>query len=104
MGAHPQVPVVISYQASNVRGQWKRAFCSATLIGLSGVGAIAGSLVFRSQDAPDYVPGLISLMVANGLILLVLGSITLALRRDNRLADAGKRLSRDWRISDIRSE
>jgi hypothetical protein len=46
------------FQANNIRGQWKRAFCSASLIGLGGTGGIVGSLVFRSQDAPKYLPGI----------------------------------------------
>lgn len=46
-GANANVPAAMSYQASNIRGQWKRAFCSATLVGFGGIGGIAGSLVFR---------------------------------------------------------
>jgi MFS family permease len=47
-GANSNVPATMSYQANNIRGQWKRAFCSATLVGFGGIGGIAGSLVFRS--------------------------------------------------------
>lgn len=47
-GANANVPSTMAYQANNIRGQWKRAFCSATLVGFGGVGGIAGSLVFRS--------------------------------------------------------
>jgi hypothetical protein len=46
-GANANIPVVMTYQANNIRGQWKRAFCSATLVGMGGIGGIAGSLVFR---------------------------------------------------------
>jgi MFS family permease len=46
-GANSNVPATMSYQANNIRGQWKRAFCSATLVGFGGFGGIAGSLVFR---------------------------------------------------------
>lgn len=47
-----------SIQASNVRGQWQRAFSSTTLTISGSIGGIAGSLIFRSQDKPGYVPGL----------------------------------------------
>ena len=57
-GANANIPASMAYQANNIRGQWTRAFASATLVGLGGVGGIAGSLVFRSQDAPDYRPGI----------------------------------------------
>ena len=50
-------------QANNIRGQWKRAFCSATLTGMGGIGGVAGSLVFRSQDRPEYLPGMVATIV-----------------------------------------
>jgi hypothetical protein len=62
-GVNANIPAAMAYQANNIRGQWKRAFCSATLTGLGGIGGIAGSLVFRSQDAPEYIPGTIATMV-----------------------------------------
>jgi len=46
-GANANVPAVLAYQANNIRGQWKRAFCSATLVGFGGIGGICGSLIFR---------------------------------------------------------
>jgi hypothetical protein len=48
----------MAYQANNIRGQWTIAFASATLVSFGGIGGIAGSLVFRSQDAPKYIPGI----------------------------------------------
>jgi hypothetical protein len=48
----------MTWQANNIRGQWKRALCSATLVMSGGLGAIVGSTVFRSQDAPSYRPGI----------------------------------------------
>lgn len=32
------VVMVMSFQANNIRGQWKRAFCSASLVGCGGIG------------------------------------------------------------------
>lgn len=57
-GSNANVPALLAYQANNVRGQWIRAFSSATLVGLGGVGGIISGLVFRSQDAPEYRPGM----------------------------------------------
>ncbi|KAF7324885.1 High-affinity nicotinic acid transporter [Mycena kentingensis (nom. inval.)] len=64
-GTAANVPTLLSYQANNIRGQWKRAFASASLIGFGGIGGIAGSLVFRSQDRPEYRPGLAAFYVEN---------------------------------------
>jgi hypothetical protein len=57
-GANAGIPASMAYQANNIRGQWTRAFASATLVSFGGIGGIAGSLVFRSQDAPNYIPGI----------------------------------------------
>lgn len=46
-GAASNVPGSLAYQANNIRGQWKRAFASASWVGFASMGGIAGSLVFR---------------------------------------------------------
>jgi predicted MFS family arabinose efflux permease len=46
-GSNSNVPAMMSYQANNIRGQWKRAFCSATFVSFGAIGGISGSLVFR---------------------------------------------------------
>ncbi|KAK4628549.1 uncharacterized protein CLAFUR5_04001 [Fulvia fulva] len=68
-GANANIPQCMSYQGNNIRGQWKRAFCSATLVGFGGIGGIAGSLVFRTQDSPEYLPGLWACMAASLIII-----------------------------------
>jgi MFS family permease len=58
-GSSANIPAVMVYQANNVRGPWKRAFCNASLTTLGGVGGIVGALIFREQDAPRYLYGII---------------------------------------------
>lgn len=55
-GANANVPACMAWQANNIRGQWTRAFSSATLIAFDGIGGIIASLVFE-KDAPQYRPG-----------------------------------------------
>ena len=62
-GTHSNLPTIITWQTNNIRGRWKQSFCSAAIIGSGGVGGIIGSLVFRSQDAPRYLPGLYACIV-----------------------------------------
>lgn len=62
-GVHSNLPAIITWQANNIRGQWKQSFCSAAIIGSGGIGGIIGSLVFRSQDAPRYLPGFYACVV-----------------------------------------
>lgn len=81
----------MAYQANNIRGQWKRAFCSATMIGTGGVGGIAGSLVFRTRDSPSYRPGFYAAIASNALVLITVGMTSAYLKIQNRKADrAGK--------------
>ena len=83
------IPQIMSYQANNIRGQWTRAFCSASLVGFGGIGGIAGSLIFRPQDAPEYIPGLWACITACLLIGTILISLDLYFMKKNKQAEAG---------------
>ena len=91
-GANANVPTTASYQANNIRGQWKRAFCSATLVGFGSLGGIVGSTVFRSQDAPDYIPGISVAMGSQIVIITLVGILTLEFKRQNGKAERGEKL------------
>jgi MFS transporter, ACS family, DAL5 transporter family protein len=80
----------MAYQANNIRGQWKRAFASATLVGFGGIGGIAGSTVFRSQDVPHYLPGIWACLVANAIIVIIVIVNTIVFRKQNERADRGE--------------
>ncbi|BCS18616.1 uncharacterized protein APUU_11444S [Aspergillus puulaauensis] len=94
-GTNANVPATMTYQANNIRGQWKRAFCSATLTGMGGIGGVAGSLVFRSQDRPDYMPGMVATIVCNGAVVLTVAVLTVYFRRSNKKADQGEKVIDD---------
>lgn len=87
--ANANVPCVLTWQANNIRGQWKRALCSATLVGTGGIGGIIGSTVFRSQDAPAYRPGIYTTIIAAALIIVLTLTLDLKFWRANKRADAG---------------
>lgn len=89
ISANANVPAILTYQANNIRGQWKRALCSATLVGAGGIGGIIGSTVFREQDAPKYGPGIMTCMIANGLVIVITLLLTLKFHRANKRADGG---------------
>lgn len=92
-GINSNMPAAMAFQANNVRGQWKRAFSSATLVGLGGVGGVAGSLVFRQQDkATGYKPGFYA-CIGFALLSVVLVIICdLEFYRQNKLADSRKKV------------
>ena len=92
-GANANIPAVMSLQANNVRGQWKRAFCSATLVGFGGIGGIAGSLVFRDQDAATgYKPGMWACTACTLLTIILVVILDVHFRRENAKADRGEKL------------
>ena len=86
-GANANVPAVMSFQANNLRGQWKRAFCSATLVGFGGIGGIVGSLVFREEDAPQYLPGMYTCIACASLNLILVAICDFAFWKKNQKAD-----------------
>ncbi|KAF3910914.1 hypothetical protein ABW20_dc0108849 [Dactylellina cionopaga] len=45
--AGTNIPLAFTYQANNIRGQWKRAFTSVVMVSSAALGGITGSLVFR---------------------------------------------------------
>ena len=90
MGSNSNIPATMAYQANNIRGHWKRAFCSATLVGFGGVGGIIGSLVFREQDAPSYRPGLWAAITSQLIILVIVAMLSVKFVRDNKKVDRGE--------------
>ncbi len=90
-GANANIPAATSFQANNIRGQWKRAFASALFVSFGGIGGIAGSLVFRGEDAPTYKPGLYACIACSVLNIIVVVALTFALRRLNGQADRGEK-------------
>ena len=89
-GANSNIPQAMTYQANNIRGQWKRAFCSATLVGFGGIGGIAGSLIFRSQDSPRYHPGLYGCITAALLTIVTVILLDIKFWFDNKKQAEGK--------------
>jgi MFS family permease len=89
ISANANVPAILAYQANNIRGQWKRALCSATLVGFGGVGGIIGSSVFRDQDAPRYGPGIETCIIACGLVILLVVGLDFKFWKANQRAERG---------------
>lgn len=87
--ANANISVVLTWQANNIRGQWKRALCSATLVGMGGIGGIVGSTVFREQDKPGYRPGIYATMIASGLIVVISLALDWKFWKANKRAEAG---------------
>ncbi|KAM0707165.1 hypothetical protein Q7P35_006496 [Cladosporium inversicolor] len=91
--ANANVPCILTWQANNIRGQWKRALASATLVGAGGIGGIIGSTVFREQDkATGYKPGMYTTMLASALVIVISCLLELKFKRANKRAAAGGKI------------
>lgn len=91
-GANGNIPATLSFQANNIRGQWKRAFCSATMVGFGGIGGIAGSLVFRQQDqATGYRPGMYACIACALLAATLTLILDFVFKIENGKADRGEK-------------
>ncbi|RMZ83984.1 hypothetical protein DV737_g1279, partial [Chaetothyriales sp. CBS 132003] len=89
IACNANVPCVLTWQANNIRGQWKRALCSATLVSFGGIGGIVGGTVFRKQDSPEYRPGIWTTMISSALIIIITLLMVFKFHRANRRVDAG---------------
>jgi len=108
-GVNGMIPTVIAWQQNNIVGDAKRAVATAVLVMTSAVGGIYSSLVFRqqvgpsykgalskieiltmSQDAPDYIPGIIAVIAPNAFTVVLAAITILTLRWQNKLAENGK--------------
>lgn len=58
-------------------------------MGFGGIGGIIGSLIFRSQDAPQYHPGLWGCIASQLVILIVVALLSVKFHLANRRADRG---------------
>ncbi|KAJ5370289.1 MFS general substrate transporter [Penicillium cataractarum] len=90
MGANSNVPAAMAYQANNIRGQWKRAICSAIFVGLGASGGMTGSLVYRSQDAPTYHPGILTCVGLSCLIIVLVVLLSIRFYFLNRKVARGE--------------
>ena len=86
-GGQASIPAILTYQANNIRGQWNRAFSSASLIASGSVGGIAGSLVFRAQDAPRYLPRVWAYIACAFLVLAIVLILSIQFQLQNKKAD-----------------
>ncbi|KAJ5898430.1 hypothetical protein N7504_008718 [Penicillium tannophilum] len=90
MGCNSNIPAAMAYQANNIRGQWKRAFASAIFVGLGASGGMTGSLVFRSQDAPNYRLGILTCLGLSCLIIVLVFLLSVRFYYANRKVDRGE--------------
>jgi MFS family permease len=89
-GAHGNVPAMLSYQSNNIRMDSKRSVGSALQVGFGAIGGIIASTVFRTEDAPRYVPGLWATIGCQFVIMLLVAVMSVYFKIQNREQKNGK--------------
>lgn len=90
-GTQGNIPGTLAYGQNQTPRPEKKGVVSAVMITIGAAGGVCGSTIFRSQDAPRYMPGMWSTI---GMILLyavVTFCMSMYFKKQNRLADEGKR-------------
>ncbi|KIV96769.1 hypothetical protein PV10_00590 [Exophiala mesophila] len=90
-GSQANGPQFLAYGQNQTATLNKKGIVAAVMISVGAAGGVTGSTIFRAQDAPQYIPGMwttISLQIMTGIITFI---TSMWLKRQNRLADEGKR-------------
>lgn len=90
-GCQANVPGTLAYAQSQTPRIEKRGIVSAAMISIGAVGGVAGSTIFRSKDAPQYLPGMAATIGMQALYAVMTFSMSMYLKRQNKLADEGKK-------------
>ena len=93
MGVHSNVPAMLAFNQSNTLGSANRAVSSGILIGCGAIGGIIGSLIFRGQDAPNYGPGIYTVVGMCVYNLFALSALIYIYHGKNKRLDRGEVLS-----------
>ena len=81
-----------AYQANNVTGQWKRATVAAAVSACNALGGIAGSYIFRAEEAPTY-PTAIWISIGSHILMIAIVAICSGFFwQANRAAAGGSRI------------
>ncbi|KAJ6509891.1 MFS general substrate transporter [Mycena vitilis] len=98
---------IYAYNASNTSGHTKKSTINAMTLVAFSVGNIIGTQIFQPSDAPNYIPGKISIMV----LLTVQLAISVLIRWFNLRLNAKKRAKlaelkaqNDWSDADVQRE
>ncbi len=78
-----------AYQANNITGQWKRATVAAAVSACNALGGIAGSYIFRPEEAPSYPTAIWISIASHILMVAIVGVCDGFFWRANRRAAKG---------------
>ena len=90
-GTQGNIPGTLAYGQNQTPKPEKKGVVSAVMITVGAAGGVCGSTIFRSQDAPRYIPGMWATIAMILLYAVVTFCMSMYFKKQNRLADEGKR-------------
>lgn len=101
-GCQANVPGTLAYGNNQTARTEKKGVVAAAMISSGALGGITGSTIFRSQDAPTYLPGMWSTIAMLMLYIVITISLSMYFKRQNRLADEAEREGREYVLEKVR--
>ncbi|KIW06442.1 uncharacterized protein PV09_02886 [Verruconis gallopava] len=86
-GTQANVPGTLAYGQSQTPLVAKKGVVSAAMITIGAAGGVTGSTIFRSQDAPQYLPGMWATISMQLLYIMLTITMSFFMRNQNRRAD-----------------
>ncbi|KAK0451142.1 major facilitator superfamily domain-containing protein [Desarmillaria tabescens] len=83
-GCSASIPGILAYTSNNIVSQSKRAVATATTVSFGGIGGIIATTIYRDQDLPRYLPGIIATISLQILLLILLGIMTVYFWYENK--------------------
>ncbi|KAK0451144.1 major facilitator superfamily domain-containing protein [Desarmillaria tabescens] len=83
-GCSASIPGVLAYTSNNIVSQSKRAVTTAITVSFGGIGGIIATTIYRQQDLPRYLPGIIATISLQVLLLILLGIMTVYFWYENK--------------------
>ncbi|KAF2018172.1 MFS general substrate transporter [Aaosphaeria arxii CBS 175.79] len=90
-GTQANIPGTLAYGQNQTAKPEKKGVVAAAMISVGAAGGICGSTIFRSQDAPMYLPGMWATISMQILHIILTFCMSLYFKRQNKLADEGHR-------------
>ncbi|KAF2010179.1 retrograde regulation protein 2 [Aaosphaeria arxii CBS 175.79] len=90
-GTQANVPATLAYGNNQTARVQKRGVVAAAMISVGAAGGITGSTIFQAKDAPLYLPGMWATIAMQMLYSIITFAMSMHFKRQNKLADEGKR-------------
>ncbi|KAK0195772.1 major facilitator superfamily domain-containing protein [Armillaria mellea] len=83
------IPGILAYASNNIVSHSKRAVTTAITVSFGGIGGIIATTIYRQQDYPRYIPGIIATISLQVLALILLGIMTVHFWYENKKVRSG---------------